>query len=206
MDPAPRRLPRHRIIDNFLPDDLHGRLLAFALASIERFSPTRVGPPEGEGVDKEVRRSWSAKGGLGALKQEFLAAVDRQADEIRESVGVPPFPLLDHEVELAAHRDGCFYKPHIDTFAGPSRSASASDRVLTLVYYFHRQPRVFQGGELALYPFSGADPELLEARDNRLVAFASFARHEVRPIACPGDAWEDARFAVNCWFLRKRAS
>jgi SM-20-related protein len=122
-------------------------------------------------------------------------------------VGVPPFVPEQIELELAAHRDGGFYRTHIDTHTGPAQEGDGRDRMLTMVYYFHRTPRAFSGGEIALYPFvPGGDPVLIEPADNRLVAFPSLALHEVRPVACPGDDWADARFAVNIWFARQRTA
>ena len=32
-----------------------------------------------------------------------------------------------------------------------------------------------------------------------LVAFPSFARHEVERTSCPGNAFADSRFSVNLW-------
>lgn len=197
-------MPRYTIIDGFLSEELHRRLLDHALGTQDRFEPTQV-RADGEGqLNRKVRLSWASEDGLGDLRDEFLAATGSRFDEIREAVGIPPFPVQKCELELAAHRDGCFYGPHIDTHTGSSGAGLTGVRALTMVYYLHRQPQGFSGGELALYPFSPEAPLLLEPKDNRLVAFPSFARHEVRPISCPGDAWQDARFAINCWYWRTR--
>ena len=199
-----RRMPRHAVIDGFLPEDLHRRLLGHALGTQAQFEPTQVRADGAGRLNSQVRRSWAAKHGLGDLRAEFLAAITERFEGIREQIGVPAFPVEKCELELAAHRDGCFYLPHLDTQTGINGAGVRGVRALTMVYYFHRQPRGFRGGELALYPFSPEAPLLLEPADNRLLAFPSFARHEVRAISCPGDAWEDARFAINCWFWRPR--
>jgi Rps23 Pro-64 3,4-dihydroxylase Tpa1-like proline 4-hydroxylase len=39
----------------------------------------------------------------------------------------------------------------------------------------------------------------IEPGQNRLVAFPSWAPHEVMPISCPSRRFIDSRFAVNCW-------
>ncbi len=78
-----------------------------------------------------------------------------------------------------AHREGSFFIPHLDTFTSANRAEQQTDRVVTMVYYFHIQPRRFTGGALALYPFARGEPILLDPADNRLIAFPSFALHEV---------------------------
>lgn len=197
-------MPKYAIIDGFLSQELHSQLLSHALGTPDRFEPTRV-RGEGQAVENhEIRRSWACRDGLAHLRDAFSDAVDERMDAIRSEVGVPPFPVGSFELELAAHRDGCFYRPHLDTHTGPA-SVGAGVRALSLVYYFHRQPCGFTGGELALYPFSPEPPVRLQPADNRLIAFPSFARHEVLPIICPDDAWENARFTVNCWYRKTPA-
>jgi SM-20-related protein len=44
----------------------------------------------------------------------------------------------------------------------------------------------------------------VEPEHNRLVAFPAFVPHEVVPISCPGNAFADRRFSINCWLHRAR--
>ena len=83
------------------------------------------------------------------------------------------------------------------------------DRLLSAVLYFHREPKGFSGGELRLFrlnvrpdtkPVEVADHLDLMPVRNSLVAFPSWVTHEVRPISCPSNRFEDFRFALNCWF------
>ena len=205
MYSATTKLPPHVVIDGFLQPDLHGRLLDGVLGGESRFEPTQVrAGAAGDVADTQIRQSWHARDGLGPLKDEFREALIVPLDAIREQLRIPPFKVARFELELAVHRDGGFYRPHIDIHTGDGRADT--DRMLTMVYYFHRQPAGFTGGEIALYPLSRDGPKLIEPLDNRLVAFPAFALHEVRPIACPGDAWANARFSVNCWFNRRRSA
>lgn len=206
MPPAPARFPRHLVIDGFLQPALHARLLEHALCSEAHFHPTEIRVEGGGHYNPDTRRSWACMGGLGPAHDDFLAVVESRRDALLAELGIPPFSPARSELELAAHRDGGFFGPHIDTFTGQLRTGLHSDRVLTMVYYFHRQPKGFSGGALALHPFSKVSPLLIEPVDNRLVAFPSFAMHSVQPIQVPGDAWDNARFAVNCWFHRARAA
>jgi Rps23 Pro-64 3,4-dihydroxylase Tpa1-like proline 4-hydroxylase len=139
------------------------------------------------------------------LREAYREAVIGRAAALLSALGIPPCPLDPVELQLVAHRQGSFFRPHIDTFTQANREGQKSDRVLTLVYYLHAQPRRFTGGEIALFPFGPGEPLAIDPADNRLLAFPSFALHEVRPIATPeDDRFTDARFAVNCWLHRER--
>jgi Rps23 Pro-64 3,4-dihydroxylase Tpa1-like proline 4-hydroxylase len=101
------------------------------------------------------------------------------------------------ELELVAHGDGAFYRRHIDTQTATERSHI---RVLSGVYYFHRQPKRFTGGALRLYAIG--DPQRftdIEPTHNTLVVFPAWAPHEVQPVRCPSGQFMDSRFAINCW-------
>jgi len=196
---------KHLVIDDFLPAADHASLLAFALANEAAFAPASV---QREGADRyapETRSSLLCAAPLGELKERFVMAIRARQDELFAATGTPPFEVAMIEIELAAHRDGCFFAAHQDTFTEASRASMESDRLVSAVYYFHTRPRGFTGGELAIYPFGEDAPDMIEPRDNRLVAFPSVAFHEVKPIACPGNAFASARFSINCWLRRKRA-
>jgi Rps23 Pro-64 3,4-dihydroxylase Tpa1-like proline 4-hydroxylase len=46
----------------------------------------------------------------------------------------------------------------------------------------------------------------VEPNQNTLVAFPSWARHEVRRVDCSSRTFADYRFAVNIWLCRTRSS
>lgn len=151
------------------------------------------------------RESWFCRAGLGDLASEFKLAVEARSAHLFHELGIPAFAIALVELELAAHRHGGYFRTHIDTFYGGNREGSESDRICSLVYYCHAEPRPFSGGELAVYPLDLKGPELLAPVGNRLVAFPSFTWHEVKPVACPpGNVFADARFSVNCWLHRAR--
>jgi SM-20-related protein len=198
------KIPPHLVIDDFLDAGLHADLLAFALGSEAEFSPTTVRNDASEYTNPDFRRSSTFTGSLGSLRKAFKLAVRDRFDTLFAGTGTPPFDVAQLEVDLVAHRDGDFFGTHVDTFTQDNRYGDNGDRIVSAVYYFHARPRRFTGGDLAIYPFNRESPAVIEPRDNRLVAFPSFALHEVRPIACPGDAFADARFAINCWLLRAK--
>lgn len=208
---AQRGLPRYfksLIIDEFLSDDLHAALLRHALTSEASFLPSAVSNdrhPEGQ-IDSDFRRSWRCSTGLGKLKSAFRDVIASKLMPKVECLGIPPFAPSGLEIELVAHRNGSFLRRHIDTATQSARDSLTSDRIVTGVYYFHESPKQFSGGELALAPLGLGEPKLVEPRDNRLVAFASFVPHEVMPVVCPVDTFAHARFAVNIWVHRDKRS
>ena len=106
------------------------------------------------------------------------------------------------EKQITAHNDGNFFKVHNDSGIAPRNS-----RLLTYVYYFHREPKAFEGGELILYDavLRGVVPEVVGSyhvippEQNSIVFFRSSEHHEVRPVRVPSRRFADCRFTVNGW-------
>ena len=125
--------------------------------------------------------------------------------EILPKLNHRPFPISEIEIQLTAHNDGCFYKMHND--AGSEKTAT---REFTYVYYFHKEPKAFSGGELKLYDTelkgnaitSLPNYKLIEPQNNTIVFFNSRSRHEVLPVVCQSKAFEDSRFTLNGWIRR----
>lgn len=197
--------PRTAIFDQFLPETLHRQLLDYTLASEADFIPSGV-HVEGEAkVRDHYRISHYHPDGLGPLKKTFRAVADDNFVRLCDGAGVKPFAIDWIEVELAAHGDGAFFLPHIDTYTGRGRGTQKSDRVLTAVYYFHREPKWFSGGNLEVHPFGGGSAcQVIEPQQNRMVCFASTVLHQVSAVSCPSGKFEDNRFALNFWYHRAK--
>lgn len=109
------------------------------------------------------------------------------------------------EAQLTSHNDRNFYKVHND-----NGSADTAHRVLTFVYYFHRQPKGFSGGELRVYDhkvhngyhYAADTYRTVEPTDNSIVFFASEEMHEVLPVVCESRAFMDSRFTINGWIAK----
>jgi Rps23 Pro-64 3,4-dihydroxylase Tpa1-like proline 4-hydroxylase len=180
------------------------RLLAFAMAHETEFVDTWVGPKAKATNNKSVRSSRAILD-FGDLRP----ALEEKFQDVMAStlpvLGLSPFNLASLSLELVAHGDGDFYRRHIDTHVGSD--LSATDRVLTCVYYFHNQPKAFQGGELRLFSLlpvdaGGTYADIAPENDSMLV-FPSWAPHEVRQVSCPGGEFAQSRFAINCWCNRE---
>lgn len=198
--------PKFLAFDDFLPAPLVAGLLEHALASEASFEPAEVVGPDGSALRPESRQAGQSTAGLGQLKAPFSEAIHARFDEFVTGLGMQPFRIAYTETQLIAHGHDAFYKRHIDTMTGEPGISDATYRAISAVYYFHRQPKAFTGGEIAIHAFgSGTNTVEIEPLHNRLVVFPSIALHEVRKISCPSMAFADSRFAVNCWLHTERS-
>jgi len=200
-EPAP-----YRRIEGFMGPAMVERLLDLAQEREGDFVPTRVGNGTDGAVNPAIRSSLLLRdfGGLRAeLEARFAAVLDAAVRDLRLS----PIRLHSLELELVAHNEGAFYSEHIDTFTG--QSDIGKDRALSGVYYFHRHPKGFSGGDLRLHAIAPAADGMRRFTDippdpDTFVLFPSWAPHEVMKVSCPSGAFPDSRFAVNCWYRSRR--
>jgi len=87
---------------------------------------------------------------------------------------------------------------------------NSTRRMLTAIYYFYRDPKLFTGGDLRLYdlrakPSSNSSPDAfvtIAPEQNTLLVFPSELGHEVMPVIQRTGNFADFRFVVNCWLHR----
>ncbi len=191
------RFPPHRILTGWLGETQAARLMAYGLATEAQFVPTKLNDNGAGRLDDVVRHS-SVMKDLGAfagpLRRKALAL---QAG-LETAFDMTRAPANSTQMEIVAHGDGAFYRPHTDTYTGDEYTPGGRRR-LTMVYYFHRQPRRFTGGRLRLFDLGGEQSIDIEPAHDSLLVFPSYARHEVETISCPGGVFADSRFAVNIW-------
>jgi SM-20-related protein len=188
--------------DDFLPAEEHRALLDWTLEQEQDFRPSHLGTGA---VDAGIRSS----GRLPAhhdqpWKERFASRIRTLLPDLIEGLAIQPLACKAIELELARHNDGDFYRRHIDTAL--KSEGRAGTRTISAVYYFHAEPQGFSGGALRLHAFSRRDgngrfSDIVPVQ-NRLVAFPSWAPHEVMPINCPSGRFEDSRFSINCWVHR----
>ena len=198
-------LPPHSIRRDFLPPELVGELLAYALANEERFVASGVGQHDTARIDSAMRRS-SKLADLGRYKPLLRERLAPLAPGLTAELKTSPFEAAKIEVELVAHGDGAFYLPHLDTQQVAATDPRRVQRMLSRVYYFHAKPKAFGGGELRLHETIPKSPDGafvdVEPLHNSLVSFPAWMRHEVRPVSVPSRRFADSRFAINIWFNR----
>jgi SM-20-related protein len=197
----------HQTAPAFLRKEESAQVLAFAVENESRFSAATVG---GDTVDAKVRRSRLLRD-LGPHRALIESRALAWVPDLIRDLKLTPFAPTGVELELVAHEDGAFYQRHLDLFTGDVHGdQSPQDRLISMVIYLNREPKPYSGGQLRL--FTGKDvanppPDEfidIEPHNGMAVAFSSWLIHEVRPVHCSSDRFEDARFAINCWILRDR--
>jgi SM-20-related protein len=201
---APRSiLPPYHVIHDFLPPEIVAALLAFAEQHEHEFSPTGVGDDPRAAVNPAVRVSTGLRR-IGRFRPLLKARLLELAPGLIAALKLTPFEVSQVELQLVAHGDGAFYVRHIDTqMIRPTEHI----RLLSGVYYVHRQPKAFAGGALRLYAI-GDDRRFvdIEPACNALLVFPSWAPHQVMPVSCPSGRFADSRFAINCWLKGRRSA
>ena len=115
---------------------------------------------------------------------------------------MPTHNVSGLEVQLTAHNDGHYFRVHNDVIKSEAQKVN---RLLTFVYYLHRQPSQFKGGNLLIYPTAEINdikkgyPQQVSPTHNSLVIFPSHYLHEVTPVICSSTAFADSRFTFNGW-------
>ena len=126
-------------------------------------------------------------------------------------LGLEAMDRYSIEMDITAHLSGGYYKPHKD--GGGGTEDRFRHRKLSYVYYFHREPKRFSGGDLYLYDTNEETEEAgskgtfsclrIEPLHNSLVLFPSHCFHEISTVECETDDFMDGRFTVNGWVRRR---
>jgi SM-20-related protein len=200
--PARVRPPRCVVLDDFLSPDEHREMLFYALACEDRFERGTVVTYEPGRRQNSVILEFGGSEHAKLIENRLLLWFPLLA----EALGEPVFPLESVESQLTAGNDRDFFKFHNDS----GGQGETRQRALSCVYFFHREPRGFAGGELRLFDVREEGDrrlpaetfQLIEPVSNRLVVFSSDHYHEVLPIRCPSHEFVDSRFSVTSWIRR----
>ena len=188
-----------------LSDEKIAALLAYTLAQKEQFRDSVVKDGLSNKIDTAVRQAQSCPQ-FRKDKSAFCLDLIKVAIGSFKKIGLKPFTIDEYEIELVAHGHGAFFKRHCDTLTQQSAAESPMARVVSVIYYFHRQPCAFTGGQLRIYSLLNEDFIDIEPSHNKLVMFPAIVPHEVLPVNCPSQQFEDARFAINIWLNKRKNS
>lgn len=111
-------------------------------------------------------------------------------------LAVDPFVVTEMPLTLVNGLDGHCGLPHADSLDGRYR--------ISLLYYFHRTPKAFRGGDLEFYETNPSSPNGhseaalagIDYEDNLLIAFPSHIFHGITDVRCESDDFADGRFAA----------
>ena len=196
-----RDVIRHSVVqlEEFLSAAEVAWLMSLTFAAEQRFAPARL---SSQRADYRHSLMLSAPHEVWALMTARIRAV---LPDVMQGLHMGRFPIGNIDCQITASIDGSYFKAHTDAgLDGPIK------RQLTYVYYFHREPKAFTGGELRIYDDALSNGKLaatdsyqvIEPRHNSIVFFQSAIMHEVMPVSMPSEQFRDARFTVNGWIER----
>jgi len=194
------------VLDEFLTSAELNTLRQYILEQEMRFEISEVLSPgvTAGAVDYERRRSRVLMD-LGGHERVIVDRVLTCLPRVLQKWGRDPFPISRVEAQTTASNHGDFFCCHSDNGA-----AAVATREITFVYFFHREPKQFSGGELRIYDsrrendnyVPTANYRTIVPEQNQLVLFASGLSHEITPVDCPSGQFADSRFTVNGWVHR----
>lgn len=190
-------------IEQFLPAEQQAWLWATVGDPATEFFAGAVKGAGGETTNPNARTAQIMRR-AGPVKQWFMGLVESAAGEaVLARLGMKPFEVGMRELQITRHYDGAHFRMHRDT--GPAHPA----RYLSYIYYFHREPRPFDGGDLLLFDQNteGRRSELLAfsriaPSHNSLLLFPSDRLHSVSRVTSASNDLLDARWTVNGWLNR----
>jgi hypothetical protein len=188
------------LLDGALDEAQRSRLWGVVEEQRDAFTSSRVsyGVVSADRVSRGLHR-----GELRGIRDWYIERLGRLIEPSLATLGIAPFVPARWELHLLSYGDGDHFSIHTDTLA----REEGSRRVVTAVYYFHRTPRRYTGGDVLLFDtdrragrmetrFTRISPE-----DNRLLIFPSDCYHQVAPVHGPANL-EESRFALVAWLHR----
>ena len=188
------------VLQSFLKDASAG-LLDQIIKHQSSFQPATVVVENVPTVNLDMRRA------LTLVDPEFTSDMFREKlkevlQPALKRLGMEGFPFGEIEVQVTHSGHGDYYRMHHD-------ADDESTRELSFVYFLHREPRAFSGGELRIFDdrdveglAHAANTHLLTPRNDVLVFFPSRFPHELLPVRVPSNEFGDGRFTVNGWIHR----
>jgi Rps23 Pro-64 3,4-dihydroxylase Tpa1-like proline 4-hydroxylase len=194
------------VLDEFLaPQELED-LMTYTLQRESQFRVSEVISPAADAgtIDYEHRRSHVLMD-IGKHEGVIVERIKGVLPLVLARLGMEEFPIASVESQITASNDGDFFREHPDN--GHEEVAS---RHLTFVYFFHREPRQFEGGELRIHDarlqrehhVSTGNYQTIVPQQNQIVFFPCSLLHEITPVKCPSQAFADSRFTLNGWLRR----
>jgi SM-20-related protein len=197
--PASRQESPYLILENFLDPALHAELLGFVRDNEARFVGSTVSTGDADYRRSQVLYDFPR---FAELFRQRLAGI---SEELMARFAMPAFRVSDIECQMTAHNDGNYFKLHND-----NGSPDTANRALSYVYYFHNEPKSYEGGEFRLYHSRiengvyacGEKAADIVPKNNSMLFFPSYCHHEVLEVRCPSRRFADGRFTINGWLRR----
>jgi hypothetical protein len=194
VDPGHTSVAPFVLVRDFLAAHAHDRLLGIAAENLDEMVPAGTGYDGAVRTDQRVSFNLYNMDAQREVQELVVPRLLEALPAVTEALATPVSDVDPWECRYRAYRDGSFFAPHRDRL---------EQRVLTWVYWFHRVPQSFTGGDLLLYDRARdrRASEFLWTRfapvDNALICFRSDVLHEVTTTHCdPADPMT-GRFIVH---------
>jgi len=192
------------VLDEFLAPQELEELTSYVLQHQPDFAASEVISPAGGVVDYEHRRSQVLMD-LGPYQDLVLERIKPALPAVFRKLGMEEHPITQTEFQATASNDGDFFRMHAD-----NAHEEIASRYLTFVYFFHREPKQFAGGELRVHDsrleaghyVSAGTYQTIVPQQNQIVFFPCELMHEITPVECPSRVFADSRFTLNGWLHR----
>ena len=203
----PALLPaRFLALDEFLAPQELEELTRFALEHEAEFSASQVVSATSErGIINDQHRRSRVLMNLRQHEPIMLERIRTVLPDVLRQLEMEPFTIASVEAQITASNDGDFFRFHSD-----NGSQKVASRYLTFVYFFHREPKQFEDGDLHLHDsrlengvyVSTGRYQSLAPRQNQIVFFPCQMMHEITPVRCASRNFADSRFTLNGWLRR----
>lgn len=191
------------VLDEFLAPQELTELTRFTLENESQFQLSEVLSANAEkGVVNYDHRRSRVLMDLGRHQDMMLERIKSVLPRVFDQLGMEPFQISAVEAQVTASNDGDFFHFHSD-----NGSDHVASRHLTFVYFFHREPRQFEGGELRIHDahleageyVSEGSYQTIVPQQNQIVFFPCELMHEITPVQCSSGTFADSRFTLNGW-------
>ena len=198
--------PPYYLFEEFMTEADADRIMDHALANEAAFRDSTVSlssQQESYATDAQIRRS-RILDDVGAVAPLVGRRLYETMPRIFQGLKMPPISFRTMECQISVHGDGDFFMTHTD-----NGLPNIAHRTMSYVYYVHREPKRFTGGQLRIYKtviheglHSAGDLVAdIDPPRNGLMVFPSYIQHEVARISCPSSALADLRVTLNGWLV-----
>jgi Rps23 Pro-64 3,4-dihydroxylase Tpa1-like proline 4-hydroxylase len=194
------------VLDEFLAPQELQELTRFTLEHEAAFQVSEVYSPSAQkGVINDDFRRSRVLMELDEQQDMILVRIKSVLPQVLDRLGMDEFTIASVEAQITASNDGDFFHFHND-----NGSDGVATRHLTFVYFFHREPHQFEGGELRIHDARLQDGDYVSdgryqtivPRQNQIVFFPCEQLHEITSVKCPSQLFADSRFTLNGWLRR----
>lgn len=181
------------LLPEFLPQQAWLAIIGYLCAREQDFTPSLMyGPLLPPRIDEEERRSVGLAD-LGPFKSPLELRLREVWPRVSAELGVEAFEPKSIEMGATVYKHEGFFGLHHD--GGEHR------RPISFIYYCHREPKAFTGGELRIEHPRGTELKITPQANTAVFLLADWM-HEVLPVQVPSRAFRDARLTIQGWAHR----